>query len=647
VVFVYRLNGFLLNLSEVLLNIPYPVFPIMKLGSHYLGDRQCQFTFWAPLINQVMLHIVAPTEQLIPLECNNGYWQGKVEVEPGSLYFYQLDGDRDCTDPASQSQPQGVHGPSAVVDQTAFSWTDEDWTGIPLAESVIYELHVGTFTPEGTFAAMIPRLSDLRELGVNTIEIMPVAQFPGERNWGYDGVYPYAVQSSYGGVDGFKQFVDACHTQGIAVILDVVYNHLGPEGNYLWGLGTYFTTGKHKTPWGSAINYDGKHSDGVRYYFVQNVLYWLEFFHVDGLRLDAIHEIHDDGEKHILREMMEATKRLSPQQRRRYLIAERCLKDHAIHPTSEGGYGLDAQWNDDFHHVLHVLLTGEQQGYYKGSKNKGYKTGSDGLEQLAKAYQENFVHTPNYAWHRQQHGDKAIDFSPSQFVVFAQNHDHVGNRMKGDRCFSHRLSFAARKLAAAATLLSPSVPLLFMGEEYGETAPFLFFVSHSDPQLVEAVRAGRKEEFAAFQEPGEPPDPQAIATFEASKLNWELRQVQSHKTLWLFYQKLLQLRAENPALHHPDRQNMEVSVLEAQVLNLRRWHQNHQVLCLLNVSSKVAKFKLTLPPGTWKKLLDSTDVAWGGDDGSHLPEVMPTERDVPQQELEMSPHGVVVYGCNT
>jgi maltooligosyltrehalose trehalohydrolase len=620
----------------------------MNLGSHYLDEptpkatRQCQFTLWAPLIQQVALHIVAPIERIIPLHCEDGYWQGTVEVEPDSLYFYQLEGERDCADPASQSQPQGVHGASAVVDQGAFAWTDDQWTGIPLAEMVIYELHVGTFTAEGTFAAMMPRLADLKELGVNTIEIMPVAQFPGDRNWGYDGVFPYAVQHSYGGVDGFKQFVNACHGQGMAVILDVVYNHLGPEGNYLWGLGTYFTD-KYKTPWGSAVNFDDAYSDGVRHYFVQNVLYWLEFFHLDGLRLDAIHAICDFRAKHILQEMMEAVAPLSAQ-RQRYLIAESDLNDpRVIRSPAVGGYGMDAQWNDDFHHVLHVLLTGEQQGYYED-----YHRGVAGLHQLAKAYRENFVHTGEYSRNRlRTHGDRAVDCHPSQFVVFTQNHDQVGNRMKGDR-FSHLLSWEAQRLAAAMLLLSPSIPMLFMGEEYGETAPFLFFISHGDAQLVESVRAGRKREFEGFLHQGEPPDPQAIETFESSKLNWDLRQVPPHRNLWLFYQQLLQLRTEHPALGCGDRENMEVSVLEAEgILKIRRWQQNQQVLCLFNVSDAVAQFKLTLPPGTWKKLLDSTDTAWGGS-GSELPEIMPTERGatVSQQGLELSPYSAVVYSCN-
>jgi maltooligosyltrehalose trehalohydrolase len=627
----------------------------MNLGSYYVGGRQCQFTLWAPLVQDVAVRLLEP-ERVIPLQCQDGYWQGTIEAEPGDLYFYQLDGDshgdskakRDCADPASHSQPQGVHGASAIVNHQ-FNWTDENWTGVPLAQMIIYELHVGTFTPEGTFAAIIPRLSALKELGVNAIEIMPVAQFPGDsagadgcayRNWGYDGVFPYAVQHSYGGVEGFKQLVDACHQQGIAVVLDVVYNHLGPEGNYLWGLGTYFTD-KYKTPWGSAVNFDSEHSDGVREYFVQNVLYWLENFHVDALRLDAIHAIYDFGAKHILQEMAEATKAFSQQQGRDYyLFAESDLNDTRIlrHP-SEGGYGMDAQWNDDFHHVLHVLLTGENQGYYEDY---------DGIHQLAKAYQESFVYTWNYSPHRQRHyGSKATECSPSQFVVFAQNHDQVGNRMKGDR-LSHLLSFDAQKLAAAATLLSPSIPMLFMGEEYGETAPFLFFISHSDSQLVEAVRAGRKREFADFHQEGEPDDPQAIATFEKSKLNWEQRHSEPHRTLWLFYQKLLKLRTEHPALRHPSRQTLEVSVLEAEnTLKLRRWYQHHQILCLLNISSEVSQFRITLPPGTWKKLLDSTEVNWGGT-GSHLPDIMPTERGatVSQQSLELSPHGVVVYGSS-
>ncbi len=359
----------------------------MRIGSQYLGNSICNFTLWAPLFKEVAVHLLSPQEKIIPLkQMERGYWEGKItDVEPGTLYFYQLNGEADRADPASHSQPKGVHGPSEVIDHNAFVWNDQNWKGVSLAEMVIYELHVGTFTSEGTFTGIIPRLPYLRELGINTIEIMPVAEFPGERNWGYDGVFPYGVQYSYGGVNGLKQLVDACHQQGIAVILDVVYNHLGPEGNYLWGLQTYFTD-KYKTPWGSAINYDDAYSDGVRNYFVENVLYWLNDYHIDALRLDAVHAIYDCGAKHILQEMAEAVRKYSHNQGRKYyLIAESDLNDPRIIRSQEvGGYSVDAQWSDDFHHILHTLLTKENQGYYADFGK---------LEQLAKIYCCGYVYT--------------------------------------------------------------------------------------------------------------------------------------------------------------------------------------------------------------------------------------------------------------
>ncbi|MCU0565605.1 MAG: malto-oligosyltrehalose trehalohydrolase [Oculatellaceae cyanobacterium Prado106] len=610
----------------------------MQLGSHYLGDRQCQFTLWAPLLQQVAVHITAPTPQLIPLQpIGRGYWQGTIAAEPGTQYFYQLDGEVDRPDPASQLQPLGVHGASEVVDPAAYGWGDRDWTGLPWKQYVIYELHVGTFTPEGTFEAMIPRLAELKALGITAIELMPVCQFPGTRNWGYDGVYPYAVQHSYGGVAGLKQLVDACHQQGMAVILDVVYNHLGPEGNYLWGLGTYFTE-RYKTPWGSAVNYDDAYSDGVREYFVQNVRYWFEQFHIDALRLDAVHAIYDFGAKHILQEMAEATAQLAQQQGRSlYLIAESDLNDpRLLRAGDQGGYGLDAQWNDDFHHALHTLLTGENQGYYEDY---------GALHHLAKAYQENFVYTWNYSPHRKRlHGAPAPDCSPSQFVVFSQNHDQVGNRMEGDR-LCRLVDFESQKLAAAAVLLSPSIPMLFMGEEYGEKSPFLFFIDHGDANLVEAVRSGRKAEFAAFHAAGEPPDPQSVETFERSQLHWDDRHQGQSGRLWSFYQSLIQFRSNHSVFLNPNRANIEAIALESEkVLKLRLWQQNEQIFCLFNFSTTATPIKVTLPPGTWKIALNSADPIWGGS-GANIPEIIPTERSgaVPQQELNLYPKAVVVY----
>ncbi|MDM9385678.1 malto-oligosyltrehalose trehalohydrolase [Chlorogloeopsis sp. ULAP01] len=608
----------------------------MHIGSQYLGDRTCNFTLWAPLVGEVAVHLVAPEEKFIPLKKDErGYWHGTVSnIDPNTLYFYQLEGLTDRADPASHSQPQGVHGPSQVIDHNAFKWNDDQWQGIPLEQMVIYELHVGTFTQEGSFEAVIPRISELLELGVNAIEIMPVAQFPGERNWGYDGTFPYAVQDSYGGVNGLKQLVNVCHQQGMAVILDVVYNHLGPEGNYLWGFGTYFTD-HYKTPWGSAINFDTAYSDGVRYYFVQNVLYWLENFHLDALRLDAIHAIYDFGAQHILAEMADAVAQLSQQQeRKRYLIAESDLNDtRIIRPQTVGGYGIDAQWSDDFHHALHTVVTGENIGYYQDFGS---------LEQLAKAYRHAFVYTWDYSPHRRRyHGNDTSGCLASQFVVCSQNHDQVGNRMLGDR-LSSLISFEALKLTAAAVLLSPYVPMLFMGEEYGETAPFLYFVSHSDPNIIKGVREGRKAEFSAFFDASgqEPPDPQAVETLERSCLNWQMRHEGKNRALWLFYQKLFQLRREIPALTNLDRNNLEALVIEPEkVLSLRRWCENSQVMCWFNFSQEVVKITANLPSGIWEKTLDSAEPTWGGS-GSQLPEQISTEE---QQTLVLNPESVIVY----
>jgi maltooligosyltrehalose trehalohydrolase len=459
-------------------------------------------------------------------------------IEPGARYVFRLENDRDRPDPASRYQPEGVHGPSEVVDHTAFSWTDKGWSGLALQSMIMYELHTGTFTPEGTFDAIISRLGDLKDLGINAIELMPVAQFPGKRNWGYDGVYPFAVQNSYGGPEGLKRLVNACHARDIAAILDVVYNHLGPEGNYVGEYGPYFTD-KYRTPWGNAINFDGSYSDEVRNFFVRNALSWITDYHIDALRIDAIHGIFDYSARHFLRELGEAVHaRAGELGRRIYVIPESDLNDvRVISPPELGGYGLDAQWNDDFHHCLHTLLTGEKSGYYKDF---------GAIDQMERAYRDGFVYSGQYSpFRKRRHGSSSKDRPASQFVVFSQNHDQVGNRMQGER-LSSLVSFEALKLAAGCVILSPYLPLLFMGEEYGETAPFLYFVSHSDPGLIEAVRNGRKEEFKAFGWEGEPPDPQDERTFLASELHWEERTKGSHETLLRFYKQLIACERERP-----------------------------------------------------------------------------------------------------
>jgi len=605
----------------------------IKLGAHYLGDHQCAFTLWAPLLNQVDVHLVAPEDRLIPMTRDQaGYWHATVtNIEPGALYCYRWDGETDRPDPASHHQPQGVHGPSRVVDH-AFAWTDAAWQPPPLQQWVMYELHVGTFTAEGTFDAVIPRLPELRELGVNALELLPVAQFPGGRNWGYDGVYPYATQDSYGGVEGLKRLVDACHREGLAVIMDVVYNHLGPEGNYLWGLGTYFTN-HYRTPWGDAVNYDGPHSPGVREYVVENARYWFETCHCDALRLDAVHAIYDFGARHILAELAEAAaacrQRLG---RPLYLIAESDLNDpRIVRPPAAGGYGLDGQWSDDFHHALHTVLTGERHGYYEDF---------GALEQLAQAYRRPFVYAWDYSPHRQRfHGDDPSDCPAWRFVVCSQNHDQVGNRALGDR-FSGLLPFPALKLAAAAVLLSPYLPLLFMGEEYGEPRPFQYFISHSDSALIEGVREGRKKEFAAFHAEGEAPDPQSETTFQDSKLQWELSKTGQNGRLRAFYRELLRLRRELPALARLDNASLAATVIAPGVLELQRWCDGDRAVAWLNFAADPATVTVAPGAGLWDKQLDAADSAWGGD-GSVLPAQL-VDGALPLS-LALQPYAVALY----
>jgi maltooligosyltrehalose trehalohydrolase len=546
-----------------------------------------------------------------------GYWKAVVkDVYPETLYLYRLEGEKERPDPASYFQPEGVHGPSQVIDHDSFHWDDGNWRGIDIAQMIMYEIHTGTFTPEGTFEAIISRLEDILDIGINAIELMPVAQFPGERNWGYDGAFPYAPQNSYGGSKGLKRLINECHKRELAVILDVVYNHLGPEGNYLRDFGPYFTD-KYNTPWGGAINFDDVYCDEVRNFFLQNALYWFKGYHVDALRLDAVHAIYDFSAKHILEELAEKVEDFSRQAGRRfYLIAESDLNDSRIIERREfGGYGIDAQWCDDFHHSLHTLLTGEDLGYYVDFGK---------TEHLIRALKEGFVYSGQYSVYRKRrHGNSPKERSGKQFVVYSQNHDHIGNRLHGDR-LSTLISFEGLKLAAGVVLLSPYIPFLFMGEEYGEDAPFLYFVSHSDPDLVEAVRKGRKGEFESFDWKGEPPDPQSSGTFFNSKIDWEKRNEGSHDVLLNYYNKLIKLRKEISALSNLDKDNLEVWGLEKEkVVFMRRWddEQDTHVFLIFNLNESNLDIHSQFPDGRWEKLLDSSEEKWNGP-GSLLPEII-------------------------
>lgn len=515
-----------------------------ECGALSQEDGSVRWRVWAPKAKHVELVLIDGERRAVrPMEREEqGYFSFTSDrLSSGQRYAYRLDGGPERPDPASRWQPDGVSRPSAVLDQGEFHWTEADWSGIPRKDLVFYELHVGTFTPEGTFDAVIPRLPALRELGVTALELMPVAQFPGSRNWGYDGVHPYAPQHSYGGPHGLQRLVDACHRQGLAVFLDVVYNHIGPEGAYLAEFGPYFTE-RYRTPWGAAVNYDDAGSDHVRKFVLDNVRMWIGDYHFDGLRLDAIHAIYDFGARHILRDIKDAAEYAS--KGRGYgahIVAESDLNDvRIVLPPEQGGYGLDAQWSDDFHHAVHACLTRERQGYYI---DYGHP------EQLAKALTDTFVLDGCYSRSRdRRHGDSAGGLPGDRFVICTQNHDQIGNRAVGDR-LTTQLSPPAQRLAASLLLLAPHLPLLFMGEEYGEPCPFQFFCSFSEPALIENVRAGRRREFEAFHRDGmDVPDPQAESTFEASRLSWSWESDPHRAGLRQLYQDLLRARREWPAL---------------------------------------------------------------------------------------------------
>jgi maltooligosyltrehalose trehalohydrolase len=471
------------------------------------------------------------------------YFHYRLENVPeGQRYAFRLDGGPERGDPCSLWQAEGVHGPSAVVRPEQFRWTDPSWKGVRRPDLVFYELHVGTFTPEGTFEAIIPRLAELRELGVTAIELMPVGQFPGTRDWGYDGVLPYATQNSYGGPQGLQKLVDACHAAGLAIFLDVIYNHVGPEGNYLAEFGPYFAD-RYKTPWGLAINFDGPGSDGVRDYVLDNVRMWLEEFHFDGLRLDAVHAIFDLGAHHILQAVQKVAEGVEQRVGRPlHIIAESDLNDpRVLYSFTRGGHGLAGQWSDDFHHAIHAFLTGERRGYYQDYGQ---------ARQIARVLEQPFLYAGNYSPSRgRKHGAVPEGLAGDRFVVCLQNHDQVGNRAQGDRLATLLHHPAKQRLASSLLLLSPYLPLLFMGEEYGEENPFPFFCSFGDPELIEAVRQGRKEEFAELVgQGGSIPDPQAEETFASARLSWSWTEGTPQAGLRRLYQDLLTARRQWPAL---------------------------------------------------------------------------------------------------
>ena len=599
---------------------------------HASGTR---FAVWAPHASRLDLKLLTKSQPLLPMIRHaEGYFETDApDVRPGDRYVFILDGNKERPDPASRSQPEGVHGPSEVVDPHQFQWTDRYWHGLARERLIIYELHVGTLTDKGTFQAIIPHLEYLRHLGVTAIELMPVAQFPGARNWGYDGVGLFAPQNTYGGPNGLKELVNACHQHGLGVILDVVYNHFGPEGNYLGDFGPYFTD-RYRTPWGSAINYDGPDSDAVRHFVVSNALYWVAEYHIDALRLDAVHSIYDFSAVHILRELSEAVHTEAERLGRTALvIAESDLNDsRVISPPAEGGYGVDAQWSDDFHHALHTLLTGERAGYYEDFGR---------LADLATALQEGFVYTGQHSKHRRRrHGNTVSHRPPQQLVICAQNHDQIGNRALGER-LGTLVPWEALKAAATAVLLAPQTPMLFMGEEYGETAPFQYFVNHSDADLNDAVREGRKNEFAAFGWT-EVPDPLDAATFERSRVHLDATHDERQNALLAWHRRLIHLRKTLPAYTTAQVHHEAHSFEEQQVITIHRWtEEGDATLVILGLNEKSIRITLDRPEGTWTLQAASWASEYGGTEDVPASQTLTISSTT--EKISLPAYGAAVY----
>lgn len=520
------------------------------------------FSLWAPNARKMSVKI---GDAVYPMEGPNesGWWKASIDqAEVGTDYAFLLDDDpTPYPDPRGLWQPHGVHGPTRVYDQRAFQWNDKHWQGPPLSGAVIYEMHIGTFTEGGTFDSAIERIDDLVDLGITHVELMPIVEFPGKHGWGYDGVALFAVNNLYGGPDGLKRFVDACHTRGLAVLIDVVYNHFGPVGNYTTKFGPYLTD-RHCTPWGDAVNFEDAGGDQVRRFFCDNAIMWMRDYHIDGLRLDAVHEFIDRSAIHFMEQLSEEVEVLSSMlERRLVLIAESDLNDpRLVKPREAGGYGMDAQWSDDFHHALFTILHREKDG-------KGYYSDFGSMEKLAKALTQVFVYDGIYSRYRRRiHGRPVNGLSAHHFIGFIQNHDQVGNRATGDR-IEQIIGMDCAKVATGIVMMSPFIPLIFQGEEFAASTPFQYFADHDDPAMAKAVLEGRKREFAAFGwDPNVIPDPEKLETFQRSKLKWDERKEGKHREMLDWFRKLIHLRRHSPSLNDGDLGHTKVTFDEQ-----KRW----------------------------------------------------------------------------
>lgn len=607
-----------------------------RLGAQVTAEG-VSFRVWAPQARSVL--VVQERSGLevasIPLiRAQDGYFHGLVpQMQAGDRYRYRVDGAGPYPDPASRFQPEGVHGPSEVVDPSQFVWSDNAWRGITLEEAVIYELHVGTFTEAGTFAAATERLPQLVDLGITAVELMPVADFPGQRNWGYDGVSLFAPARCYGRPEDLRRLVNQAHNLGLAVLLDVVYNHLGPDGNYLRAFSPYYFSKEYSTPWGEGLNFQGEQCEAVREFFMENALHWLLEYHLDGLRLDATHVISDNSPKHFLAELAQRV-HATVTDRHVLLIAED-LRNLAvlIKTPHQGGWGLDGVWADDFHHQIRRLLAGDHEGYYSDY--------SGSVADLARTIDKGWFYCGQYSKHLQApRGTDPAELPPSRFIICLQNHDQIGNRAMGER-LHHQIDLASYRAASALLLAAPQTPLLFMGQEWACSSPFLYFTDHR-PELGRLVTQGRRQEFRHFSSFSDPqaqqriPDPQALSTFIASKLNWAETQAEPHASIRRLYQALLRLRKSEPALRARSRQDYQVDSLAADVILLRRQPANGPaLLCIFrlrdNGTIDLREHRLAwLGQGRqWRVLLTTEDPAFA-------PESRPPGIGLP-------PHGPVIH----
>ncbi|MGD6810001.1 MAG: malto-oligosyltrehalose trehalohydrolase [Candidatus Bathyarchaeia archaeon] len=591
----------------------------MQIGAIFHKDN-CEFTVWAPNATNVKLTL-EDNKQLINMKnVGNGYWTTQLkQAKPDIEYMFQLDSKPAKPDPASHFQPKGVFGPSRVINQESYVWKDKAWHGLDFKDLVFYEVHVGTFTLQGTLAAMQERIAELADFGINALELMPVTQFSGNRGWGYDGVFPFALQNTYGNPDDLKALVDECHKRGVTVFLDFVYNHIGPEGNILNDYAPYFTNDR-MTTWGPTLNIDGPNSSGVRNYFLENTLHWFHDYHIDGIRLDAILWIVDKSSKHFLSELNQAVQKYAQEtERQLYMIAETGYNEPAVlTPAETDGYGFNAQWLDDYHHALFSVLTGENRSYYIDFTK---------VELLADALTDAYVYVKKPPEFRRRRPEESFRQIPAyRFVVFSQNHDQIGNRLQGDRLGAIS-GLEASKVAAGMVLLSPYVPLLFMGQEYGENTPFMFFTDYQDKGLANAIREGRKKEFTDFHWTGNVPDPQSLECFTKSKIKWEKRNQGINSKIVGYYKTLIDLRKKVPALQTGKNRNIKTVNTQNKALLIEKQKNNSKAYIIANLDKETQTIQ-TMLSGNFRKVLDSKSPVFGGESAS-LPETLSSNMKIP------------------